>query len=167
MVDMAGVSKRTNSAVLSVRCDRRTLATLALYYHDAGVPIRSFSHLVSETLEAMRQIVVNSGKVGDVLSTEDADSVLEDIGKASLNPGGRQQRTYIEQLELEDRFLEGRGTEKPSRVTKKMVDLEAKDTKQAIAEALRRRAAIDKTTKEQLRTPPNVVVEEEKDETPT
>ena len=96
MDQMRLLQERANDSLVQSRCDRRSLATLAKWLHEHGAIVTSTSQLVRVIIEECRQRVVAEDAV-DILSYEDADSILKALGVKSLNTNSRQMSTYIKQ----------------------------------------------------------------------
>jgi len=105
--DYGRIQKRVTDTVIQARCDRRTLATLATYFIKERGYVSSISNLVNSSMELLKDILVGKDVVEDVLSTEDAINMMRQVSDTGLNPGGRNRKTLINQLEKEDIFLDG------------------------------------------------------------
>lgn len=100
-MSLSDLNKRQNNMIISVRCDRRTLATLHSYFTKHGEDFFSIGSLVNLALESFRSLVLSQDKSYDVLSVQDATEILRQFSRAKLNPGEKYERTYISQMQLE------------------------------------------------------------------
>lgn len=106
MSELEGLMRRVNDTVVQTRCDRRSLATILMFMRSKGVYVGSLSSLTRMIIEQMNRIVVDVEGGEEVLSTIDASEILRDLGRASLNPGGRGMFTHVQQMQKEELFLE-------------------------------------------------------------
>lgn len=100
-------SERVQDAIVQLRCDSRTLATIAAFMFKQGVLPQSPPQLVRLALEAYKDALVSSGMVEDVLSVTDAVQYLQHLGLGGINPSGRGKRERLKQLQREAMVLEG------------------------------------------------------------
>ena len=114
--------ERMNDSVLQLRCDRRTIATLAEFFFNDGEQIMSLSQLGRMAIEELRQILVDNNLVDDVLSTEDATKTLDRLGMGNLNPRGKGKRNYTKALRIEQRIFSPIVREGSTRIKKKALE---------------------------------------------
>lgn len=95
-------SNRVNDSVISVRLDRRPLATLAMFFEKTGDYPTSISMLMRMIVEELKEILVSHSLIEEVVSTNDATIILRRYGITNLNSGRRGERQYHKRLELED-----------------------------------------------------------------
>lgn len=86
-------------ASIQVRVSRKTLATLAMYFHSRGDPARTKSELVRMALEGLKELLIRDKLVEEVLDSEEATNALENAGLGRLSVG--MDRTYLRQLQSE------------------------------------------------------------------
>lgn len=104
-MSLTELDKRQNNMVVSVRCDRRTLATLLNYFTKHGEEIFTISSLVNLTLENFRGLVLSQDKSCNVFSIHDATDILKKFSRTRLNPGGKFERAYTKQMQLEGNII--------------------------------------------------------------
>lgn len=98
------------NAVLSCRTDRRLLATMTLFYHQAGRLPRTKGAMVKLVMEDFVEVVVASGKARLVEDVMEADEILQNFfGSQNWNVGGRGAKTYLESLQESARMTEALG----------------------------------------------------------
>ena len=101
-----GLTLRSDS-VVSTRCQRTTLATLALYMEDQGHVNRSLSELVRNSLEGLEHMVRKNGFEG-VDDPSEATRMLTERGMGNLNIKGRGKKNLWNNLVYEDRKVESK-----------------------------------------------------------
>ena len=167
MAELLELMERVNDTVVQTRCDRRSLATILVAFREKGAHVTSLSSLLRMIIEQMRYVVLNSG-TEEVLSTEDATTLIKGLGRAGLNPGHRAMFTHKQQRERESSFLEygsfDHNTNTRTRRTKELlnkspqIDLSDSVQEEATANFLQQRRDQElKTMKSELRLPPNMV----------
>lgn len=107
MSELEELRRRVNDTIVQTRCDRRTLATLLEFFRNKGIHVSSLSDLIRVTMEQMRHFATEFEGAKDILSTEDATYILKSLGRASLNPGGRNMFTHVQQMQKESIYLDG------------------------------------------------------------
>jgi hypothetical protein len=99
---------RPTTAVVTTRCDQRTVATLLLFWHLKDEHPRSLSELLRLSLETLGDIVRSNHPELNITSTSQARQVLFESGMGDLTSGKRKNRgNLVNQLELEDMAAEG------------------------------------------------------------
>jgi uncharacterized protein YjiS (DUF1127 family) len=108
--------QRTNTCTAQTYCDKRTLATLAIFFKEQRGYVLSMSELIRLSLELLEDIVIENG-ASEVKSTEDADDLLKQEFKANMHPSRRTARgetrprmhySFRKQIDVEDAFIEDR-----------------------------------------------------------
>lgn len=97
--------RKKYDTVLTVRVDRRDLATAELILRKNQCVAANKGDLVRAGLEAMVKTYVERGEVSYVHSTEEAIHILSKYG--NLNAGGKGQRNLTANLEKESALNEG------------------------------------------------------------
>jgi hypothetical protein len=92
--------KRKLDAVLQTSVDRRDLATIAEYFRRKGIISLNRSTVVRLAIETLAKIIVKNGGI-EFAKTEDAQSVLEELGIDQLNPSRRLVANYLANLEMD------------------------------------------------------------------
>ncbi len=98
---VANSDDKVKDSVISVRLDRRSLATLAMFFEKTGDYPTNASTLVRMIVEELKEILIDHSLIEDVISTDDATNILRRFGITKLNPGRRGSKTYQKQLELQ------------------------------------------------------------------
>ena len=96
-------------ASIQVRISRKTLATLAMWFHEHGDTPRSLSALARNSMEILREFVVRKEFVPQVTSTLEATKALERIGLGNLSVtrgGERLEGKYLKQMQIDDGILD-------------------------------------------------------------
>ena len=104
-MSLLDLNKRQNNMIISVRCDRRTLAGLHNYFTKHGEEFFSIGSLVNLTLENYMHMVRKEDKACDVLSVQDATEILKKFSRAKLNPQKRYEKTFLSQVEVETNIV--------------------------------------------------------------
>ncbi len=97
---MQNLNTNLADASFQLRVSRKTLATLAKFFHKRGhVPV-SKSELGRMSLEALKHIVVTNFNVPEFTDSAEATRFLQSIGLTSLSIRGRE-KAYMKQLQKE------------------------------------------------------------------
>lgn len=88
-------------AVVYTTANRKTLAKVALYIQGTGTHLRSMSEMVRLVLETFETWIDKKG-TQDVTSTHEATEILQNMFRASLNPGNRRSKQLLENLQQDE-----------------------------------------------------------------
>jgi len=132
------MKSRIRTMVMSVRCDLRDIATIALWLNEQNQGARSLGEIGRRAVEMVADMVRAKDDKYLSISTSEALSQLDQMG---LRTGTGNRHTLIKQLQLEDAKDE---LEQPTYHTMPSSELSN------IAEDVARRQSEQKTTKEEL-----------------
>ena len=107
MLELLDPMERQNDAIIQSSCDRRTLATIAIWLRKNGEPVGSASAVVRLGVERLREIIITHFGAEDIETTDDATDILKFVGAGKVNPAGRNVATYVKKMELENAVYEG------------------------------------------------------------
>ena len=93
--------------VTSFRGRLSSLATLALYFRDKGLPSESLASIVRIAVESMREIIISTHPKYEVVTSTQAIEVLENLGLYSVEGSNRAKNALVKELSLESLQLEG------------------------------------------------------------
>lgn len=132
------IKKRPSTMVMSVRCDIRDVAVIALWLNDSGSIPDSLGTLGRTAIEMLADMVRAKNPSYRGLTTADALSRISQMG---LQRGQRNTHTLVKRLELEDAVLEH---QKPSYLV--MPDNDLGD----LADEVANRLKTDTSSKEEM-----------------
>uniref|UniRef100_A0A6H1ZIC3 Uncharacterized protein n=1 Tax=viral metagenome TaxID=1070528 RepID=A0A6H1ZIC3_9ZZZZ len=107
MLESVDPMERQNDAIIQSSCDRRTLATIAIWLRKNGEPVGSASSVVRLGIERLREIIITHFGAEDIETSDDATDILKFVGAGKINPAGRNVATYVKKMELENAVFEG------------------------------------------------------------
>ena len=97
---MQNLNSNLADASFQLRVSRKTLATLAKFFHKRGHAPETKSELGRLSLEALKHIVVANFNITEFTDSAEATRFLESIGLTSLSIRGRE-KAYMKQLQKE------------------------------------------------------------------
>ena len=163
MLENNNFMERRNDAIIQSSCDRRTLATIAVWLRENGEPVTTASSVVRLAMERLREIIVNHAGAQDIETSDDATDVLKFIGASKVNPSGRNMATYVKKMEIESQLLDGGNLEYVTEPAKTKASIrKTRQVDKLMPEAMRiartqAREGLEKTQKPVTRMPDNVV----------
>jgi len=92
-------------ASIQIRISRKTLATLAIWFHENKDMPRSISELGRTSMEILKDFIVKQGFVPQVTSTLKATQTLNKLGlgKLSISSAGRSGTSkYLKQMQIDE-----------------------------------------------------------------
>jgi hypothetical protein len=93
-------------SIIQTSVDRRDLAVIAQYLFEKQKRISNKSELLRICVEMVAEMIVDSGQILAVNSTEEATKILAKLGIRGLNVKGRLNRNLTDNLQL-DQALNG------------------------------------------------------------
>ncbi len=163
MLENNDFMERQNDAIIQSSCDRRTLATIAVWLRENGEPVTTASSVVRLAMERLREIIINHAGAQDIETSDDATDVLKFIGASKVNPSGRNMATYVKKMEIESQLLDGGNLEYVTEPAKTKADLrKTRQVGKLMPEAMRiakiqAKERLEETQKPVIRMPDNVV----------
>ena len=92
-------------ASIQVRISRKTLATLAAWFYSKGDSPRSLSELARNSMEILKEFIVQNNFVPQVESTLEATKAFEKLGIYNLSVTRDKRRTenkYLKQMQIDE-----------------------------------------------------------------
>jgi hypothetical protein len=112
------LTSRKSTVIINSRCDRRTIAGLALFWLEQGEPCRSVSEIVRISIEHFWTLLLKSQRAKDIKTHDEAVKILSTIGvktpqrlhgslvnemaKESLSLDGIEPSTHIKGKQFSD-----------------------------------------------------------------
>lgn len=93
--------KRPNTAVAEVRCDRRVLASFAVYYSEKEEKPKSTSDLLRFIIYDFYDILLKHKLIKEILSTAESLEILTELKFENLNRSNRGLVTLSKQISKE------------------------------------------------------------------
>lgn len=97
---MQDLTTNLADASFQLRVSRKTLATIAKFFHKRGYTITNKSELGRMSLEALKHILVANFGVKEFTDSAEATRYLDSLGLTSLSVRGRE-KAYMKQLQKE------------------------------------------------------------------
>lgn len=94
-------AERPNTCVAEMRCDRRVLASLAVYYKKKPRQPRSTSELLRAIIYDYHQLLLDHEMVVEIETTAEAVEIMDELQFTGLNRMGRGSKTLSEQISKE------------------------------------------------------------------
>jgi len=95
-----------NDASIQVRMSRKTLAMLAMWFYDQGDKPRSLSELARNSMEILKDLLLEKKLIVSINETSEATRALEAIGLGNLvirsKGRGSGLQKYMRQLEMDE-----------------------------------------------------------------
>lgn len=92
---------RPNTAVAEVRCDRRVLASIAVYYTKQGQKPNSTSDLLRAIIYNYYDLLLKHEIVTEINSTTEATEIMNELKFENLNRSGRGLQALSKQISKE------------------------------------------------------------------
>lgn len=99
--------QEANDVVISTRVRSTTLATVARFFAQKGRQLESKSSVIRLVLEEFEGVLVGNKLAERVTHIWDAREILEKLGLDNLNPGDRNKKNYMEELQRAEYVHEG------------------------------------------------------------
>ena len=94
-------SDRPNTTVAEVRCDRRVLASIAIYYSKNANRPKSTSDLLRLIIYDYHDLLVKHEIIKEITSTTEAVEILNGLKFHNLNRSGRGIKVLAKQISKE------------------------------------------------------------------